>query len=588
MLSTVKRIRNEVGLSVPPWTGMLDALKWMLFARISVLFLVLFGLLTGDILGKGSVSVESLHRGLLLVSVSFLVTFIQSCFLSSSRINWALVGFQIAFDAAITSVWISWEKTDVGIFPLFYLIQILIVSLTFYQRGAILSSLIAVCFFSLVTVAKAPHDLGVWFFWTVYSAIFIVLGFVGGFLSEELRRTTENLRRKTAEVERLTEFQERIISEIPTGLLTVDNEMKLNFINPAAEHILGVLARNSVGKPLTEVSQEILPFFSQIDSQEVPEEDEKVIDPRETSVSSTGSEFHRSVFLKAKSETGGQARLQQTVEIGSGLSRRTLRGDVAEIEIDSGMGRLFQQQARGGRVLLFQDVTKIVHLEEKLKQNEKMAAIGQLAAGIAHEIRNPLASMSASIEMLKSAQEWTDPENKRLMEITLKEIDRLNGLISEFLDFVKPEKIKLSPISLDELLQEVVSAASGMAEFREAVKITTRFQKVQAMGNSEKLRQVVWNLLLNAVQAIKSKGEVQIGCETVSNQRVKWWISDTGQGMSEEVLAHIYEPFFTTKPNGTGLGLPTVYKIVEAHHGEIKVNSTLGKGTIFEIYISRA
>jgi len=313
-----------------------------------------------------------------------------------------------------------------------------------------------------------------------------------------------------------------------------------------------------------------------------------VIDPRETSISATGSEFHRSVFLKAKSETGGQARLQQIVEVGSGMSKRTLRGDVAEVDIGSGMGRLLQNQAQGGRVLLFQDVTKIIHLEEKLKQHEKLAAVGQLAAGIAHEIRNPLASMSASIEMLKTAQEWTDPENKKLMEITLKEIDRLNGLITEFLDFVKPEKLKLVSLSLNDLLQEIVTAASGMEEFKKMTSISTKFQTIQVLAHGEKLKQVVWNLLLNAVQAIKEKGIIEIGCEAVSEQRVKWWVSDTGQGMTEEVLAHIYEPFFTTKPQGTGLGLPTVFKIIEAHHGEIKVNSVVGKGTCFEIFIPRA
>ena len=164
----------------------------------------------------------------------------------------------------------------------------------------------------------------------------------------------------------------------------------------------------------------------------------------------------------------------------------------------------------------------------------------------------------------------------------------MNGLISEFLDFVKPEKIKLKPLSLDDLLSEVVAVASGMREIKEIATISTRFEKVSVLAHEEKLKQVVWNLLLNSVQALSQPGKIEIGCEALNAQRVKWWISDTGQGMTEEVLAHIYEPFFTTKPKGTGLGLPTVYKIIEAHHGEIKVNSTYGKGTCFEIYIPRS
>jgi len=588
MLTTVKKIQSEVSLSLPPYVGMEEALQWMLLGRTFCLFFLQFILITRDLFGRISEQSNELSYGLILLSCSFVVTLLQSCLIEKFRINWVGVIVQILFDALVISFWIYWAESESSVFPLFYLVQILIVSLTFYQRGAWVSSFVAVLFLGGVTLLKNPLNSGAGFLWIAYSVIFVVLGVVGGFLSEELRRTAESLKKTKAEVDRLTKFQERIISEIPTGLLAIDHEMRLNFINPAAEHILGILARDVVGKTLTEVGRELMPFFSQIDSQEMPEEDELVIDPRETSISATGSEFHRSVFLKAKSETGGQARLQQIVEVGSGMSKRTLRGDVAEVDIGSGMGRLLQNQAQGGRVLLFQDVTKIIHLEEKLKQHEKLAAVGQLAAGIAHEIRNPLASMSASIEMLKTAQEWTDPENKKLMEITLKEIDRLNGLITEFLDFVKPEKLKLVSLSLNDLLQEIVTAASGMEEFKKMTSISTKFQTIQVLAHGEKLKQVVWNLLLNAVQAIKEKGTIEIGCEAVSEQRVKWWVSDTGQGMTEEVLAHIYEPFFTTKPQGTGLGLPTVFKIIEAHHGEIKVNSVVGKGTCFEIFIPRA
>ncbi len=593
MLTTVKKIKQQVGLSVPPSVGMREALQWMLLARISVLFLVLFTVLTKNVVIKSTLNDSSLREGLFLLCCSFLITFVQAVFLEALIINWGWVVLQIVVDATLTSLWIFWGQSGDNVFPLFYLIQILIVSLTFYRRGALFSTFMAVVCFGIVSFSKSQSEPDAFFLWSIYSAIFVLLGWVGGFLSEELKRTSETLKKKTAEVEKLTHLQERIISEIPTGLLTVDNDMNLNFINPAAEHILGVLARDSVGKPLFQVSAELMPFFTQIDAEEMPQEEDlgnknEPSPARETSVSATGSEFHRSVFLKAKSEAGRQARLQQTVEVGKGLNKQTLRGDVAEIDIEAGMGRLLKTEATGGRVLLFQDVTKIIHLEEKLKQHEKLAAVGQLAAGIAHEIRNPLASMSASIEMLNSSQEWTDPDNKKLMEITLKEIDRLNGLISEFLDFVKPERLKLVAISLDEILIEIITVANGLREIKSVAKIQTKLTPCKALASSEKIKQVVWNLLLNAAQAIPEQGIIELGCEPVSGQRVKWWVSDTGQGMTDEVLAHIYEPFFTTKAKGTGLGLPTAYKIIEAHHGEIRVSSHLGKGTCFEIFLPRA
>ncbi|NBW99745.1 GHKL domain-containing protein [bacterium] len=268
-----------------------------------------------------------------------------------------------------------------------------------------------------------------------------------------------------------------------------------------------------------------------------------------------------------------------------------MRGDVAVLPIGSSSSSLFSQSQGIGRVLLFQDVTKLVHLEDKLKQNEKMAAVGQLAAGIAHEIRNPLASMSASIQMLQTGVDpkSLEPENRRLMEIIVKEVDRLNDLISDFLDFVKPEKFKTEPVSLQGLLSELVFQVSQQKEKVATIQIDTQLSPdIHALGSEEKLKQVAWNLLTNALQAIKTSGKIEVGCESVSPHWVCFWVKDSGEGMSEEVLQHLYEPFFTTKPRGTGLGLATVYKIIEAHHGEIRVQSKVGQGTRFEVHLPKA
>lgn len=226
--------------------------------------------------------------------------------------------------------------------------------------------------------------------------------------------------------------------------------------------------------------------------------------------------------------------------------------------------------------------------ETRLKQHEKLAAVGTLAAGIAHEIRNPLASVSASIEMLKSAPPETlaDPENKKLMEIAIKEIGRLNRLITEFLDFVKPEQIAAVPVDLTALLSEVVTSARAMKECRDTIVIHEEFSEAIASGHAGKIRQVVWNLVMNAIQAIPSKGLVRVGCRT-SGSRTYFWVEDNGTGMKAEVQRHLYEPFFTTKDKGTGLGLATVYKIIEAHKGIIKVTSTEGKGTRVEVELPR-
>jgi len=227
--------------------------------------------------------------------------------------------------------------------------------------------------------------------------------------------------------------------------------------------------------------------------------------------------------------------------------------------------------------------------EQKLKQHEKLAAVGQLAAGIAHEIRNPLASVSASIEMLRQSPPETlaSPENKKLMEIAQKEMGRLNRLITEFLDFVKPETITPVPVDITAMMGEVVISAKQMKECRDRIVFHEENGEATALGHSGRIRQVLWNLIMNAVQAIPTQGLLRVGSRTTGDTAI-FWVEDNGVGMKPEVLQHLYEPFFTTKDRGTGLGLATAYKIVEAHRGEIKVTSTPGKGTRVEVHLPRA
>lgn len=580
----LRRWRAVLGIGVPPSTGMREALQWLMLARLGVLFgglgmMVLHQIFRGESAGVGNTDFPHLFAYALLAG-AFAFNLLNAAFLERLPTHWAVAAIHVAFDTILTSLWIYYSGGKETVFALLYLIQILTVALILLQKGALTASLLAsFCFGWVLLHHPLPNGFLVW---GAYSALFLTLGVVGGYLSEELLRTNERLKDKSRKMERLTILHERILSDLPTGLLTVDAEMRVNFINPAGEHILGVPRARAVGRGLGEIESGLLPFFSRIPTEPVTDEE------LEAGESASSDEHHRT-FLETKSKLG-ETRLQQCVEVGQGARARILRGDVAELEADAGLGRLLDKAAPGGRVLLFQDVTKLLHLEERLKQNEKLAAVGQLAAGIAHEIRNPLASMSASIEMLRGSLpvDGSFRENQQLMEIAIREIDRLNRLVSEFLDFVKPEKGRLSPVALRELLQEIVAGAQRSKDFKAGVTINEQYEEVQALGNSEKLKQVIWNLVMNAVQAMQKNGAIEVGCAPVNNTRVKFWVQDQGQGMSEETLSHLYEPFFTTKDKGTGLGLATAYKIVEAHHGEIRVKSTVGVGTRFEIWLPRA
>lgn len=577
--------RQHIAMEASPFSGVREAIQWLMLARLGMLYLLFAAVVIRQIVSQDGLSASQVRLAYALFAASFAWNLLWSLFIHRLPIRWVFADLQIAFDIFIVSLWIFFSGASGILFALFYLIDILVVSVIFYQRGAWFAALLACFMFGIVTVLHREPDWGGWSVWGGFSVIFVLVGLVGGYLSEELLRTTLSLKENQQMIERLSALHERILVNMPTGLLTVDRALRINFINPAGEVILGKQSRDMVGKALGDVEPGLLPFFTQLDSTPVSEMGEADGEYR-IQAAQTG-EHHRSYFVQTKAV----ARLQQTVEIGQGTKVRLLRGDTAVLDAEAGLGRLLDQQASGGRILLFQDVTKLMQMEDRLKQNEKLAAVGQLAAGIAHEIRNPLAGMSASIEMLRQGlpQQMVDRENQKLMDIAIREIDRLNGLISEFLDYVKPDKMKLEPVALAELIKDVVTTASRAKEFQSRIELKTELLAgTVASASPEKLKQVLWNLVMNGVQAMPKGGTLQVGCGPVDQKRVSLWVEDTGAGMSEEVLGHLYEPFFTTKEKGTGLGLATVYKIVEAHQGEIKVDSKVGEGTRFEVYLLKA
>jgi len=241
-------------------------------------------------------------------------------------------------------------------------------------------------------------------------------------------------------------------------------------------------------------------------------------------------------------------------------------------------------------------------MEEQMKRFDKMAAIGLLAAGMAHEIRNPLASLSGSIQMLKSELPL-DPQQQKLMEIILRESERLNALITDFLLFAQPPQTNKRPWEIKKTIEETIDLLIHSPSFHEGIRIhrpSTR-ENIQALIDPDQMKQVFWNLLMNAAQAMFNGGEIRIylgkqngiswetGLPLPIQKKEKEWvkisITDSGNGIAAQEKEKIFEPFFTTKENGTGLGLSIVHKIIENHNGVIKVESELGKGSTFTIFL---
>ena len=238
-------------------------------------------------------------------------------------------------------------------------------------------------------------------------------------------------------------------------------------------------------------------------------------------------------------------------------------------------------------LMMIKDVTEVKHLQDQMKQREKLAAIGQLAAGIAHEIRNPLAGISGSIQLLSNDAQ--NPDDQKLMKIILREIDRLNHLITEFLDYSKPESRPDQKTDLALVINDVIHNIKSSPQTPKNLDLVTKINSGIVFGYSDKLKQAFLNIMMNAVQAMNESAQPKliVKLETL-NDDVVVSIQDFGKGMSEDIKRRIFEPFFTTKPKGTGLGLAITHKVLESHETQIQIHSEVGHGTEFILKFKKA
>jgi two-component system sensor histidine kinase HydH len=239
-----------------------------------------------------------------------------------------------------------------------------------------------------------------------------------------------------------------------------------------------------------------------------------------------------------------------------------------------------------GDILLFRDLSEIQHLKKEIERSARLASIGKLAAGVAHEIRNPLSSIKGFATYFKERYRKV-PEDQKTAEIMIQEVDRLNRVISQLLEFARPLEIHKKPTSLGVLIQDSLKLIEGdinRKELKVEVHIASEIPEVKI--DPDKFKQVFLNLYLNAIDAMKKGGTLSVEARQEADTRgVQITISDTGKGIEEEDLPHIFDPYFTTKSSGTGLGLAIVHKIIESHGGKIRVSSRTGIGTDVIIWL---
>ncbi|MCB0349766.1 MAG: ATP-binding protein [Bdellovibrionales bacterium] len=372
------------------------------------------------------------------------------------------------------------------------------------------------------------------------TSLFIVAG-LGGYLGDQFRFVSEDLEIKTEEVRALTDINEIIVDNIPSGLMVISSDNKVVSSNRGAAKIFGDLGLE--GRPIGEIFADL----------------ENAITSLRSNPNASHVERYELNYYNYKNE---KMILEVILSV---INRKT---------------------SDHGQVLcLIQNLTEIKNLEFSMRQKEKLAAVGQLAAGIAHEIRNPLASISGSVQLLESSLQTQTTEDKKLLAIVIKEIDRLNKLVTEFLDFVRPDSRIEDPININNLAKEVLEMAKLNEKLSSKVEHRTELRAQSIVyGHYDKLKQALLNIIMNAYQAMHDTLRPEIYIQTIDQEgSVILIIQDNGVGMTQDNLKRIFEPFHTTKPQGTGLGMAITHKIIETHNAEIFVESELGLGTKFII-----
>jgi len=391
-----------------------------------------------------------------------------------------------------------------------------------------------------VTLFEAPKESTALEIVTIFlnAGTFLIVAILAGGLAERFRSTREELETKQADLKDLEAFTDLVFHSVGTGIIAIDGEQRVTALNQAAERITGVAAHAAVGRPWSVFGAGIA--LESIEPEiEVPD----------------GPPAWREVMLRRAGRDETPVRMTFSA-------------------LRDGDGR------RIGLIATCDDLSAIRAMEARMRAADRLASLGRMAANIAHEIRNPLASLSGAVEVLAAGA--VDETRERLGNIVLKETDRLNTIIRDFLEYARPAPLNRVTLNVAEVVDEVLVLLEHRAT-PGTLKVVREFPATLSWSvDRQQFRQVVWNLCLNALQAMPDGGELTVSM-TGTTGRLLVRVADTGEGITGDDLAHIFEPFYSTKIDGTGLGLALVHRVVQDHGGEIDVQSRAGVGAVFTL-----
>ena len=366
---------------------------------------------------------------------------------------------------------------------------------------------------------------------------FLAVAYLASLLVAKLRQARVQLIDTSGALEDLQILHENIIQSISSGLITTGLDGRITLVNNAAQRLLERTAQQLVGKPVTQLFLDPLP--------------------------------------NAESQTHGEVRFDTT-----GTFRKTVRVRVAALDVP--------ERGALGFVYALDDLTELRRLEREVRMQDRLAAVGRLAAAIAHEIRNPLTSIAGSVSMLSGIPDMNE-EHRHLLDIVTRESQRLNSIITDFLAYSRGKQYHFEKADLVHLLEDTLTLMHHrMIAENTGIKIESHFAVPEAwvLADGDKIKQVFWNFGENAVRAMRDGGTLKVSIERLGDD---WQVSfaDTGTGMTPQQTEKIFEPYQSNFEGGTGLGLAVVYQIVQAHEGKVWARSKPGQGTTFVVRLRR-
>lgn len=523
-------------------------LKIFIYARILVTFLFL--LFTVALILKQPEAIDELSPGgvVRLMAFSFLFSVLSWLFAKVPRFEYFVTYLQVIWDLLFVTVLLLFTGGVTSPYSFLYLLSIMNAGVLQGRRQALYTASLCGILYGAINdlqyfgyleqiglTRDAAQQLGAaHILYTIFMNLagFFLTGLITGYLSDQARKSAEALATKSIDYDELERLSSTIVANLESGLITVTREGMIRVFNRYAEELTGKTLAQVYDLPLAELFPPLA---------------------------------------------------QALEDVGRGAAGEFSWSPPGQPPLILGYGSVPFTDTRGdlvGAIVNFKDLTQKKRMEEALKRSEKLAALGELSARMAHEIRNPLAAMSGSVQLLADHGDFGESD-QRLMAIIVRETDRLNELITSFLVYARPVSPRKERIELHRFLEEMRLLTSSDSRF-DGVTLLNRVPPVMTVSaDADQIRQVLINLLNNAAEATGQGGEIVVSARREARGGEDFaliTVSDNGCGITDEVAAHLFEPFWTTKGNGTGLGLAITYRIVAEHGGAIRAESAPGGG----------